>query len=195
MKSFCVWNNTIQQMKDFVFNHKVEHCVYLKTNGNMYYFDKNTISKGQQQQGRNMCEYRGPYAECIFHSHPYISRSYPSREDILKVMKRKEIKCSIISTRWGIYTIKLTNNSYDEYKKYLTVGISYLEKDIKSVIDKIGELEDMKGYSKVNQVYPTDINSDDLDTINDYLNALEFITKLNIKFYSWDFFYKNNIII
>ena len=194
MKKFCVLNDHIRDMKDLVFKYKYEHCIYLKEKGGVYYFDRNTIVKGQQQEGRQYCTYRGPYAECIFHSHPYISRSYPSTEDILKVMKRDDIKCSIIATRWGIYTIKFTNNSCEEYKKYASVGYNYLEDDIKSVIDEIGiKVENATGYSKVKKMYPINIHDNDIAKINEYLMILEELTKLQFKFYPWKFFTDNNI--
>lgn len=194
MKTFCVLHDHIRDMKDLVFKYKYEHCIYLKERAGVYYFDRNTIVKGEQREGRQYCTYRGPYAECIFHSHPEASRSYPSREDILKVMKRDAIKCSIIATRWGIYTIKLTDYSLYEYKTYINIGIQILEHKLKEIVDKIGKLvEDATGYSKVKKVYPKDLNDNDIYKINKYLMDLEDLTRLQFKFYPWKFFTENNI--
>jgi hypothetical protein len=48
------------------------------------------------------------YTNYIWHTHIYGSKSYPSAEDILKVMKKRkrdyqQIKAEIIFTPWGIW--------------------------------------------------------------------------------------------
>ncbi len=45
------------------------------------------------------------YAKYIFHTHPHAAKSYPSAEDIVKVLKNRNIAISVIFSQWGIWTI------------------------------------------------------------------------------------------
>ena len=68
------------------------------------------------------------YSKIIFHTHPNISKPYPSAEDILKIMKSFDIEYSVIFTSWGIW--KLYSN-----KKF-----KFTEKNVKNDIKKINSL-------------------------------------------------------
>lgn len=64
-------------------------------------------SKGQSisQNRRGSC-YHKRYSKWILHTHPFISKAYPSGEDIVKVIKHEIIKNSLIVTSWGIWHIR-----------------------------------------------------------------------------------------
>jgi hypothetical protein len=48
----------------------------------------------------------------IFHTHPHNSKPYPSIEDIVKLLKHRDIVCrSFIATSWGLWTISNTARS------------------------------------------------------------------------------------
>lgn len=52
----------------------------------------------------------------IFHSHPMHLRSYPSPEDLIKVLSHREIRASLIGTRWGLWIIRPGTRAND-YEK------------------------------------------------------------------------------
>lgn len=58
------------------------------------------------------------YRPHIFHTHVLKNKSYPSTQDIIKVMKKHEIVSSLIVTHWGIWEIccpiKMKINEKDE---------------------------------------------------------------------------------
>ena len=73
---------------------------------------------------RNNCQTR-KYKKMIYHTHPFVSKSYPSMEDILKIikMKNKIIKVSIIFTRWGIWELNCNKKS-DNIPKEIIIKVN-----------------------------------------------------------------------
>lgn len=51
------------------------------------------------------------YTPIIFHTHPRTSYATPSVEDIVKVLKHKIIKTSVIVTAWGVFQIVKMGNT------------------------------------------------------------------------------------
>jgi hypothetical protein len=45
------------------------------------------------------------YAQHIFHTHVQHGKSYPSAQDIVKVLKNSKITTSLLATHWGIWEI------------------------------------------------------------------------------------------
>lgn len=81
---------------------------------------------------RASCVYLLPgtdnYPPVIWHTHPLISKGYPSAEDLSKVRKHEKIKNSIIFTKWGIWQIIYNGpaNEISEKARYYIHGqISY----------------------------------------------------------------------
>jgi hypothetical protein len=91
----------------------VEMCGYLTEQFIPYI---NMVGKGQSGQC-NVSE----YMPMMWHTHPYVSKSYPSVQDIIHVLHKssrnpKAFTLSIIFTRWGIWELSCTNKkSLDEY--------------------------------------------------------------------------------
>ena len=93
-------NNVINQLKRLL-KYPVEVCGIIK--------DDNVIvdNHGTKIGKRQVCYFKR-YSKYIFHTHPLSSKSYPSAEDILKIVKHKRIHYSIISTNWGIWILHST---------------------------------------------------------------------------------------
>jgi hypothetical protein len=90
------------------------------------------ITKGSTNQGRGTCTHKG-YTPYIFHTHPRTSMSFPSREDIGKVLKRETIKYSLIFTEWGIWNLSASNHNTDEtvmQSLYQTIEEQRMENDM-----------------------------------------------------------------
>lgn len=62
--------------------------------------------------GRTYCKYRKPYQPILWHTHPSLSKPYPSIEDIMKGLKIRDNEDIIIDNllicRWGIWEWYLT---------------------------------------------------------------------------------------
>lgn len=187
---FCVDSITISEMNNFVFSSEVEICINLKWN-NQYSNDKKVMvlipesqQKGTRINNRGTCNHK--YSTPIyFHSHPISSRAYPSMEDILSVIKHSDtVKCSLIGTRWGIYTIKPTNHTSRFYNHLLKKNeIDKIKNIIKHYIDKIGIIEEVEfkkgNYSK------EELTLDEMGIINNSFNKLLEKVNIQIKLYSW----------
>lgn len=178
---------TLENMKQDVYNTSVETCAFLqKDELRILTIDKNTITLGtsKKEGERAYCSYmknvRGNY---LYHSHPKESRSYPSSEDILKVLKSDKLMFSIIATRWGVYVIKPTDKSQFIAQSWNENKNKYYKEKIDRYLSKIGFMENDKGYKE--QVYD-DIYQDEEEVIHKNLKKITGITYLRLKFCSWN---------
>jgi hypothetical protein len=178
---------TLESMKQDVYNTPVEKCAFLqKDDLRILTIDKNTITLGtsKKEGERAYCSYmknvRGNY---LYHSHPKESRSYPSSEDILKVLKSDKLMFSIIATRWGVYIIKPTDKSQFIAQSWNENKNKYYKEKIDRCLSKIGFMENDKGYKE--QVYD-DIYQDEEEVIHKNLKKITGITYLRLKFCSWN---------
>lgn len=178
---------TLEQMKSDVFNKPVEVCALLAEDDiKVLTIDNKTITLGvgKQERQRASCsytrEYKGNY---IYHSHPNESRSYPSSEDIVKVLKTDKLRFSIIATRWGVYIIKPTNKSHEIASMWSDRKQKYYMDKIKKYIDKIGIMENDKGYKEgtYDDIYP---DEEEL-VVEKNLEKIRKITFLRLKFCTW----------
>lgn len=122
------------------------------------------------------------YKSIIFHSHPLSSRSYPSAEDILKVIKNYgKINTSIIGTLWGIWVISNTSSSNGYTENSKEVWLNCLNRQI-AIIGKYttnrnykqGESKSMKLDEKTKYI------------VDRVISDIEKMSKLSIKLYSWN---------
>jgi len=178
---------TLSQMKDDVFNKPVEICAFLnKDEIKILTIDKKSItlgtskSEGKRASCNYMEKYRGNY---IYHSHPKESRSYPSSEDIIKVLKSDKLMFSIIATRWGEYIIKQTNKYQLEASLWSENKQQKYKEQITRYIDRIGIMENDKGYKE--GIYD-DLYQDEEESIHKVLKKIVDLTNLRIKFCSWN---------
>lgn len=72
------------------------------------------------------------YTPIIFHTHPGTSYAIPSLEDIIKVLKHREIRTSVIVTNWGTFQIvklKEINQISDELKLKIKDCIDFINRN------------------------------------------------------------------
>jgi len=181
----CVDNENIELMKSFVFDEEQEFCINLESKKGVFSF--NTISKGSHEiledgRKRAACKYK-MYSTVIFHSHPNLSRSYPSFEDIRK-LRHKIIEISIIATRWGIYTIKKSSKTKDT-----DFDSETLKDKINGYLYRLQMIEDSTGYSRINLLPGNSrLTQEQIKELNFYLGRIAEHTKLYFNFYPWSHF-------
>jgi proteasome lid subunit RPN8/RPN11 len=105
-----------------------EVCGFLKRNRIDNYLELDEQKNITTDLSRKNCQLK-KIKRMIYHTHPLTSKSYPSVEDVLKIVKLKNkiIKVSIIFTRWGIWELHCDNKSdniptqiVDKIRKQLT---------------------------------------------------------------------------
>jgi hypothetical protein len=115
----------IEKVRQFLIIEE-EKCGYLVSNGeNRLVLTDNGLSGND---GRHLCNYMPPYQKYIWHTHPNITQSYPSTEDILKIITprtKNVVNNSIIFTRWGLWELSSKFKSLDK-----------ISKSVKSNLDK-----------------------------------------------------------
>lgn len=80
----------------------VEYCgTFNYYNGTLFNVQSDT-NRGSSDAGRAMCVYK-KYDNFIWHTHPNTSKYYPSREDILKILKHDIIRFSYLFTQYGYW--------------------------------------------------------------------------------------------
>ena len=121
---------------------------------------------------RNSCKTKGN-RKMIYHTHPFVSKSYPSIEDILKIIKLKNkiIKVSIIFTRWGIWELHCSKK-IDKIPKEI---INDVDKQLTNIYHNQNK---GKGELRSKPLLKKSINN-----INDILSEYDF----KMYFSEWDF--------
>lgn len=188
VNSYYIPKNTYATMYDHMFYGKTEFCSYLDLYNDSLTIKQSTLTTGgiesyAEDKVRGTCQFVGNPTQFMYHSHPLTSRSYPSTEDVLKVLKKPgKYLLSIISTRWGIYVIKHTRESLRQ--KIEEQDLQKYKKMISNTLSVIGFMENDKGYKQ--GVYSSELKNDELNKINDVLHTIEMNTKLDVKFYKWN---------
>jgi hypothetical protein len=187
-KKYKIDRETFSQLYEYVFTEQFEMCGQLKKNQENE-LKINNIESGNMRADksgdmRHSCQASNidnlPY---YFHTHPFESRSYPSSEDILKLLKRPhKYIVSIIATRWGIYILRQSEQSLKNPLKDETNQIT-TKKKISDIIRWIGQIENNKGYKNNN--YERELTTVELNEINKNITNLINLTYLKIKFCTW----------
>jgi hypothetical protein len=134
-------------LKEMVDNFDVEVCGVLNTVGDVN-LEISTQSRGQNLENRNMCIHTR-YSEIIFHTHNHSAKSYPSMEDVIKVVKHDLIQSSVIFTSWGIWSlscvrkirhpdeelIQLVGRAIDKFYFATKNGREYNREAVRSLVD------------------------------------------------------------
>lgn len=147
---------------------KVEACGFLLSEDNILYID----SISNDKKDRASCTL-SKYTEIIWHTHPFNHKSYPSTEDVLKILKlRKDNlpKISLIFTTWGIWKL------YAGKKDYIIIN---LDKYIQKELDRL-YFNSQKGRAKFDLFIQNQI-----DTFIKNIEELCEKYELHIKFTSW----------
>ncbi len=185
--NYSISKNTYITMYEHMFYGKTEFCSYLDQYKGLLTIKQSTLSTGDfesyaDDKVRGTCQFVGNPTQFLYHSHPLTSRSYPSAEDIVKLLKKpKKHSLSVVSTRWGIYIIKQTAASLNQ--KIEENDVHKYKKMISNVLSVIGFMENDKGYKE--GVYSEELKDDEIGKINDALHTIEMNTKLDVKFYKW----------
>jgi hypothetical protein len=181
--------NTLEKMKNFVTEEKEELCFILdkveEYDKKILRLNLNSMLRGtRKEEGRRAsCKFSNKYPNIyLFHTHPFLSRSYPSAEDVIKVLKSETIMVSVIATRWGIYTLKPTSKSRKIALNWTDKLHDKFSKNILRIVDQIGIIENDIGYKTGNLRL---LNSTEEKEINDIISLLENLSQVEIKFCSW----------
>ena len=108
MPEYIIPDVVLLYVKKYILPLKIEVCGYI-----LFSYNREAmigeVARGDSKMERASCvrPYKANYA---WHSHFLNAKSYPSAEDILSVMKKRETQktqniVEIIFTRWGIWEI------------------------------------------------------------------------------------------
>jgi len=191
-KEYILKKDTLNEMYAHVFDSESELCSYLKINNKELIIIIDSLRQGEIENGRRTCKNEGISSGYLYHSHPFSSRSYPSAEDIIKVLTNN-FKVSIIATRWGVYTIKnpIKNKIIEEDEEYY-------KNRILEHVDRIGKMENKKGFVSERYLTSSDFIGDfhskyyiktltdnEIELIRDELEKIHRFTKLIFTFCPW----------
>jgi hypothetical protein len=181
-EKYALSKETLQWMKQISHSYQDEICSHLINQNNILYINNESISTGgkrtdSQGKVRQSCNYSKNFIkEYIFHSHPFLSGSYPSKEDTMKVFKHPETKVSIIATRWGLYTIKNTELASSHYKHIKhTSKYDDLFEYVRHKLQDIGRI-DASGM---------ELTADQVNIIKSSLEKISRKTAMDINFCKW----------
>lgn len=193
MINYCLSNNDVNTLQAYVFVQKIEACGSLEDINNVngvieLKIDDSSIVQGKSVlvngQLRDICFH--PPTDYIFHTHSYNLLSYPSIEDITRIIDEEIIKVSIIATRWGIYVIKRLKEGFKEYLKNTNTYEGYCDW-VKITLDEFGRYEVWNGY-------PNKFPTVDMSLVKRQLNNLNDSSKyLYYSFYKWDDIIKQEV--
>ena len=121
---------------------------------------------------KNSCQTK-KYKKMIYHTHPFVSKSYPSNKDIFKIVKIKNkiIKISIIFTRWGIWELHC-NKKIDKISREI---INKINEQLTNIYEN---QNNGRGELRSKSLLKKSINN-----INDILSEYDF----KMYFSEWDF--------
>ena len=203
-QEYILENYTLKEIYSHVFNTDEEICSYLTIINeddkvHILEFASGTLTSGDKVNGRRFCDNIGTNTGYLYHSHPVVARSYPSVEDIMKLIKHpSSFKVSIIATRWGIYTVKNTNVSLAQNKVISQKVKNEYEEKIDKATNKIGILENKKGFVSDKYLTPEDFKGDfmskyykvrltdkEIEYIRFQLEKIEKHTLMKLSFCPW----------
>lgn len=147
-----------------------EVCGFLKSNRENNYLELDEQENISKDYTRNSCQTR-KYKRMIYHTHPFVSKSYPSIEDIFKIMKNKIIKVSIIFTRWGIWELHC-NKKTDKISKEI---INDVDEQLTNIYYN---QNNGRGELRSKSLLQKSINN---------INKILFIYDFKMYFSEWDF--------
>lgn len=96
---------SVAEIKNNGNNENFELCGRVRQNGQLKFFSRGKSKGSDGDEGRLSCI--PPNAPTIWHTHPRISKFYPSVEDMCKVLKTtNQTTKSLIYTAVGMWTIE-----------------------------------------------------------------------------------------
>lgn len=193
MKKYCLLKGVVEYLHNLVYTQSLERCsiLYVREhkNGIDYLeYDPSKENIGIEEDGRQRCDSEN--YDHIVHTHPLSEYSYPSVEDIWRLVEEPLIKLSVIATSWGIYTLKQKETLQGmEFLNKLKAHKPGYEHEFKYWIDVelhegIGKLEDRKRDRKKNDYVLTPVEFQD---VNLFLSNISKNLDIEIKLYPWQF--------
>jgi len=195
--SVRISSDILEVFRKYVFNYDEEICANLSertdkavTIRNL--FPTNVLKGGVYEYSpgkfRGTCSHK-EYSRNIFHSHPRRSYSYPSREDIIKVLKHwGKIVNSVIATKWGVWIISNTNRS----NIFNPTRINELKNYIDHYLNKIG-IETRNANRDIGQDKSNDLTEQNIKLISETCEKLSSKLGLQIILYRWENLKGSNI--
>ena len=117
--------NFFDEMAQAVFSHPVEICGNLRREHE--FLVEESKYEGEEKDGRVLCTiHEKEKTPFLYHTHPISSKAYPSIEDIVTVVKKREAipsYTSILFTIWGVWimmpkkSIKVSDAQMNEWKE------------------------------------------------------------------------------
>jgi hypothetical protein len=185
----------VNELRDLVYTKHYEICANLKVKDNYPFLELDNINKGKDRVDstgkiRKSCEFK-EMSNILFHTHPKASYSYPSVEDIMKLIKRHGVvERSVIATKWGIWDIKNMNNT----SNYCSEAKDVFNRTIQYFTDRIGRYTRNKSSASSDKSISI-TPSDDMTIINDCIYQLQLILNISIKLYLWDAVDRDGIVL
>lgn len=164
-------DSVIKEMYSHIFLD-YEVCANIIINNDRIIFQLINYTNGKiiKNNERGVCQHKN-YSNIIYHSHPTKTYSYPSNEDIIKIVRNEFIiNYSIIATKWGIWQMSLNNDFNKLNKKYEIEIIDYVH----IIFGKI-----------YNNIRNHSILKNEIEYINDNLKLINKELKINIEFAPW----------
>jgi hypothetical protein len=191
MKKYCLLEGVVQYLHQLVYKERLERCSVLYEveykNGSIYLeYDPEKQNIGSEEYGRQRCDSENYHY--IVHTHPKSEYSYPSVEDIWRLVEEPAIKLSVIATSWGIYTLKQKEKLKGmEFLDNLKAYKPGYEKEFKAWIDVelhegIGKLQDRKRARNIND---HTLNQVEYGDVNLFLNNISNNLDIEIKLHPW----------
>jgi hypothetical protein len=191
MKKYCLLERVLQHLHYLVFNEKIERCstlyaVNIKNDVTYLEYEFNREQIGFKTEGRQRCDSENYHY--IVHTHPKSEYSYPSVEDIWRLVTEPSIKLSVIATTWGIYTLKQKENFKGmDFLNNLKAYKPGYEHEFKHWLDVelhegIGKLQDRKKTRDINDHTLTPTQYMD---VNLFLSNISKNLDIEIKLYPW----------
>jgi hypothetical protein len=108
-KTIRIPEDTLIYIMDNFVTEKYEYCgVFdddLQIIENALTIGSSNVGSANESKGNSLNCTHSYYSDYVWHTHSYISKYYPSVQDILKILKREKIKISFIITIYGYWKL------------------------------------------------------------------------------------------
>ena len=192
MKKYCLLKSVLDYLHQTVYTQELERCgilfvAYTKDGIDYLEYEPSKEQIGVKVDGRQRCDSDDYYH--IVHTHPKSEYSYPSIEDIWRLVTEPAIKLSVIATTWGIYTLKQKEKFKDhdwlnDLKAHKEGYEEEFKKDLQKYIDNMGILQDRKRARSINEHLLTPVECQDVKL---FLTNISNRLDIEIKVYPWQY--------
>jgi len=190
MKKYCLLEGVVRYLYNSVYTQELERCGILyeveNKNGIIYLeYDPKKENIGEKVDSRQRCDSEDYHY--IVHTHPKSEYSYPSLEDIWRLVTEPAIKLSVIATTWGIYTLKQKEKfkGHDWLNDLKAHNYEQGFKDwLKGILKDIGNLQYRKRRRDIEEHILTPVEYMDVNLFLSYINKK---MDIEIMLYPWQY--------